>query len=212
MPSLISKDYQVAKVELTNMKWDLLFQTKYEFSDKYADGEVISTEPSVGEPLKKGDTVLLIVSKGPEEKPFKVPNFAGKTLDAAALEAENLGLMVGTHSEEFSDAPEGTVIKQSIAADTEAKKGDTITFTVSKGPEPVEPVMVQYTYHYAIPDTYADTVRVEFRLNDSIVDTVQVDTTVTREGDYTFMGEQGTEATVVVYVNGKEEISEVITF
>lgn len=212
MPSLSSKDYQVAKVELTNMKWDLLFQTKYEFSDKYADGEVISTEPAAGEPLRKGDTVLLIVSKGPEEKPFKVPNFAGKTLDAAALDAENLGLTVGSHSEEFSAAPEGTVIKQSLTADTEAKKGDTITFTVSKGPEPVEPVMVQYTYHYAIPDTYTDTVRVEFRLNDSIVDTVQVDTTASREGSYTFMGEQGTEATVVVYVNGKEEISEVITF
>ena len=215
MPSLLGKDYQVAKVELTNMNWDIVFaDKKEEYSDQYKEGEIISTEPAAGEPLKKGNTVLLVVSKGPKEQPVKVSSFVGQTIEEAALKAEGLGLTVGSHVSEYNDAASGTVIDQSLEANTEVKKGTEIIFTVSKGPKPADPVvpMVQYTYHYAIPDTYTGTVLVEFRLNDSIVDSIELDTATGLSGSYTFVGEKGSSATVVVYVNGTQVNAEVITF
>ena len=212
MLNLLGADYQVAKVQLTNLGLDLHFQKQEEFSEEYAEGQIISTVPAAGEPLKKGNTVLLVVSKGPEKKPVKVPSFLSKTIEDAALEAEGLGLTVGTHVLEYSDQPAGTVIAQSLTTDTEVEQGSEIVFTVSQGPEPVQPEMVEYTYSYTIPDSYTETVLVEFRINDSFVGSVELDTTQGRSGSYTFTGEKGVTATVVVYVNGTQEMSEEITF
>ena len=79
---------------------------------------MISTEPAAGEPLRKGDTVLLIVSKGPEKMPLTVPNFVDKPIDDAALEAEGMGLKVMNHVFQFSSKPAGTVLEQSLPANT----------------------------------------------------------------------------------------------
>ena len=122
---------------------DLEFQKKEEFSDKYPEGQVIKTEPALGEPLKKGNTVLLVVSKGPEKKAFSIPGFVGKSIDDAALEAESMGLKVMDHVFRFSSEPAGTVLEQSLAIGTEVKEGDEIVFTVSQGPE-----VVNYVYEY----------------------------------------------------------------
>lgn len=74
----------------------------------------MESSPASGEQLKKGDTVVLTVSKGPETKPLTVPSFVTMTIDDAAAQAEAMGLKVGEHQYEYSDKPEGTVIGQSI--------------------------------------------------------------------------------------------------
>lgn len=207
MPSLAGTDYQVAKVQLTNMGLDLEFQKKEEFSDKYPEGQVIKTEPALGEALKKGNTVLLVVSKGPEKKAFSIPGFVGKSIDDAALEAESMGLKVMDHVFRFSSEPAGTVLEQSLAIGTEVKEGDEIVFTVSQGPE-----VVNYVYEYTVPDHYIGIVQVEFRQDNDILGSIEVNVDETRTNSYTFSGVKGTTATIRIYVNGTQEIAEVITF
>lgn len=43
----------------------------------------MQSSPAAGEPLNKGDTVVLTVSKGPETKPLTVPNFVTMHIDNA---------------------------------------------------------------------------------------------------------------------------------
>lgn len=215
MPALEGTEYNRAKVQLSNMGLELQFQKQEEFSDKYEQGLVISTMPAAGENLRKGNTVLLVVSKGPEKVPIAVPSFLEMTIEAAALKAEGLGLKVEEHKYEYSEKSSGTVIGQSIETSTTVEQGTSIVFTVSKGPEPIpEPVMVQYEYKYSVPDKpeYTGVVRVEFRLNNTIVGSEEVDTAKSREGSYQFMGEKGSSAVVVVYINGTQESSQEITF
>ncbi len=215
MPALEGTEYNRAKVQLSNMGLELQFQKQEEFSDKYEQGLVISTMPAAGENLRKGNTVLLVVSKGPEKVPIAVPSFLEMTIEAAALKAEGLGLKVEEHKYEYSEKSSGTVIGQSIETSTTVEQGTSIVFTVSKGPEPIpEPVMVKYEYKYSVPDKpeYTGVVRVEFRLNNTIVGSEEVDTAKSREGSYQFMGEKGSSAVVVVYINGTQESSQEITF
>ena len=207
MPNLAGRDYQVAKVQLTNMGLDLTFQKEEKFSDKYPEGQVITTEPAVGEALKKGNTVLLIVSKGPEKKGISIPDFVNKPIEEAALEAESMGLKVKDHVFRFSSKPAGTVLEQSLAVGTEAKEGDEIVFTVSQGPE-----IVNYSYEYTVPDHYTGVVQVEFRQDNDILASMEVNVDENRTNSFTFSGEKGTTATIRIYVNGTQEIAEVITF
>ena len=192
------------------MGLSLTYQEKEEYSDKYKAGMVISTTPAAGEYLRKGNTVLLVISKGPEN--ITVPSFLEMTIEDAALKAEGMGLKVEPHKTAYSAKPAGTVIGQSLDATTEVKQGASIVFTVSQGPEPIP--TVNYSYSYSIPDKdeYNGVVRVEFRQNNSIVGSREVDTTVSREDTFTFTGDKGTTATIVIYINGNQEISERITF
>jgi len=173
---------------------------------------VISTTPAANGELREGNTVLLVVSKGPEKKPVTIPSFLEMTIEEAALKAEGMGLKVESHKTEYSAKPAGTVIGQSLEATTEVEQGTSIVFTVSQGPEPIP--TVDYAYSYSIPETeeYTGVVRVEFRQNNSIVGSREVDTAVSREDVFTFTGDQGTTADIVIYINGNQEISERITF
>ena len=212
MPTLMGTDYQIAKVQLTNMGMDLVFEKSEEYSDEYPEGQVISTTPAAGEELKKGNTVLLVVSKGPEPKPVTLPSFLSMNIEDAALRAEGLGLKVEPHRYEFSDKPAGTVIGQSIAPSTTVEHGTSITFTVSKGKDSSQPEMTEYLYQSTVPDKYSGVVQVEFRVNNTIVGSISVDTSKDRSFSYTLTGEKGTTAVLVVYFNGKQEASQVITF
>ena len=78
-------------MDLTNLNLNLNVQIREVYSDEYAAGKVISSTPAAGESIKKGDSILLTVSKGPETKPVTVQNYAGLSVDDAALQAENAG-------------------------------------------------------------------------------------------------------------------------
>ena len=63
-----------------------------EFSDAVASGEVIRYEQQAEGPLRHGDTVNLVVSKGPP--PITIPDVRGKTIDAATSQLQGLGFRV----------------------------------------------------------------------------------------------------------------------
>lgn len=134
MPTVLNMSESEAKSILNNMSLGLNIQVQDKPSDTVAKGLVAATSPAAGAEIRQGNTVIIYISSGREIKPVTVPNFVGMTEEKANLEAQKLGLVVGTSSSEYSDKPAGTVIRQSISATTEAKTGDNIYFTISLGP------------------------------------------------------------------------------
>ncbi|MBO4864537.1 MAG: Stk1 family PASTA domain-containing Ser/Thr kinase [Eubacterium sp.] len=108
----------------------------YKFDDEMEKGKVISTDPKAGSKLKAGETIIMYVSEGKEEKIVEVPDLTGLTEATAKGKLESAGLKVGQVNYEYnSDVPEGEVFRQSVAAKTEVKEGTTVDFVISKGAE-----------------------------------------------------------------------------
>ena len=63
-----------------------------EFSDQVDKGAVISQAPEKGADLQPGETVTIVVSKGPPE--FPMPNVVGMERDPAVAQLRSLGLLV----------------------------------------------------------------------------------------------------------------------
>ncbi len=208
MPNVVGSEFLQAKTELNNLHLDLDIQRADAYSPDVPEGQVMESSPASGEQLKKGDTVVLTVSKGPETKPLTVPSFVTMTIDDAAAQAEAMGLKVGEHQYEYSDKPEGTVIGQSIEQGTEVQSGTEIVFTVSKGSSSAERVVV-----FDIPDQYrSDTnLIIEVMQDGSIIHSTYVDGSTT-SFTYTFRGSQGSTSTIKLYINGTEAVSQEITF
>ncbi|WP_454316504.1 Stk1 family PASTA domain-containing Ser/Thr kinase [Streptomyces phaeoluteigriseus] len=106
------------------------------FSEDVLKGFVISSGPEAGTERRAGSAVSLVVSKG---APIDVPDVTGEDLDDARAELEEAGLVVEISSSEInSEFDKGQVAAQSPGADKQAADGDTVTLTLSKGPEMVE--------------------------------------------------------------------------
>ncbi len=116
-----------------------------EFSDDVLKGFVISTDPESGTERRAGSAIALVVSKGPA---LDVPDVTGDSLDDARAELEEAGFEVEVASEEInSEFDKGQVAAQSPEEGTQLGEGDTVTLTLSKGPEMVE-----------VPDVVGDSV------------------------------------------------------
>jgi len=107
------------------------------YNDNVAKDYVISQNPAANTTQAKGSTVVINVSDGPA--PISVPNVVNRTRSSAESTIRNAGLNVSvSNTEVFSDSvPAGSVVTQSPAAGASAKKGDTVTLTISKGKETV---------------------------------------------------------------------------
>ena len=105
----------------------------YKFHDEIEEGCIISTVPAEGEPLKKGDTIYLVVSKGKDLKDIIVPKFVGLQFDLVMSQWENSGLTYLSAETVDSDRPGGEIIWQSLEPTTVVKEGTGIEFQVSSG-------------------------------------------------------------------------------
>ncbi|GKQ38040.1 Stk1 family PASTA domain-containing Ser/Thr kinase [Streptomyces sp. A012304] len=106
------------------------------FSQDVAKGAVISSNPEAGTERRAGTAVALIVSKG---RPVDVPDVTGDDLDDARAELVEAGLKVTVSAQEVnSEFDKGQVAAQSPGPDQQAAAGDTVTLTLSKGPETAE--------------------------------------------------------------------------
>ncbi|MDQ0777833.1 beta-lactam-binding protein with PASTA domain/serine/threonine protein kinase [Streptomyces aurantiacus] len=115
------------------------------FSDDVPVGFVISTKPGAGTERRGGSAIALVVSKG---SPVDVPDVVGDELDDAKAELAEAGLTVEVAAERVTSENEaGQVAKQSPESGREVAGGDTVTLTVSKGPEMIE-----------VPDVVGDSV------------------------------------------------------
>jgi eukaryotic-like serine/threonine-protein kinase len=107
------------------------------YDDSAPKGMVLGSNPAAGHRETPGFQVDLIVSKGP--RPIHVRDWTGKSADRAVQAMRAQGLQVDTGDQQFSDSvPEGHVISQAPVAGRIVHRGDTVSLTVSKGPELVQ--------------------------------------------------------------------------
>ena len=132
MPPVVDYERTMAKLILDNLNLDLTYEFREEYSEQYAAGHVISTDPRAGDPISEGDTIVIRVSKGKELKPVNVIRFINMTREDAESNARTLGL-VPVFVEEPSEIEAGLVISQNIAEGTSVLEGTTIELTVSSG-------------------------------------------------------------------------------
>ncbi|ALO93302.1 Eukaryotic-type serine/threonine protein kinase [Streptomyces hygroscopicus subsp. limoneus] len=115
------------------------------FSDDVPRGSVIGTTPEAGTERHAGSAIALTVSKG---SPIDVPDVTGEDLESAKQELTDAGLKVRVAGQRVhSEYDEGEVAAQSPGDGRQAAEGDTVTLTLSDGPEMVE-----------VPDVVGDSV------------------------------------------------------
>ncbi|WP_244963143.1 Stk1 family PASTA domain-containing Ser/Thr kinase [Nocardioides dongkuii] len=135
LPKLAGLTEDQAKAELADLNLSYGTSTP-RYSEKVPEGVVLSSKPDVGKVLSRGANVDLVVSQG--RRPRPVGDWVGKPYDRAAEKLEARGLVPTVTDEQYSDAvPQGDVIGQDPVGGT-LFRGDSVSFTVSLGPELVE--------------------------------------------------------------------------
>jgi serine/threonine protein kinase len=109
-----------------------------EFSDSIASGTVISQSPNEDSPVKKGDKVSLVVSKGAQVKSTKVPDLSGLSLNDAKRVLQNKKLKLGNKKEVVTNdkSQDGKIFNQDIAADAEVIEGNSVGVSYYRYEEP----------------------------------------------------------------------------
>lgn len=170
VPDLENKSEQDARILLEKLNKEYNLELTVEapeelkqFSEEITEGYVIKTEPAQGEILKKGDTIKLILSKGPDIKPVTVLPFVGMSIDSVLSQLESYKLTCDAADVEVvdSDKPGGTIVWQSPASGETVPEWTTIKFRVSAGlASSALPITVD------IPQNGKDIVKVEIYVGD----------------------------------------------
>ena len=170
VPDLENKSEQDARILLEKLNKEYNLELTVEapeelkqFSEEITEGYVIKTEPAQGEILKKGDTVKLILSKGPDIKPVTVLPFVGMSIDSVLSQLESYKLTCDAAEVEVVDShkPGGTIVWQSPASGETVPEWTTIKFRVSAGlASSALPITVD------IPQNGKDIVKVEIYVGD----------------------------------------------
>lgn len=114
----------------------------YEYSDEVAEGRVIRQLVKEGKILSEGETVGIVVSRGPspadaDAEPIEIPSFLGENYESAKQTLMTMGLEILRVAERYDEtAPAGTIIEQDPAYGLTIQPGGTLRVVVSMGPEP----------------------------------------------------------------------------
>ena len=106
-------------------------KTKKEASDEVDEDKVIGTDPEIGDTLKEGTEITLIVSTGSEK--IEIEDYTGEDFEKVKAKLEEAGIIVLTDEKDVpkDDNPEeGTILDQDVEPGTKLGDGDTITFTI----------------------------------------------------------------------------------
>ena len=199
--------------EVTVMMQDLkkkfnltIEEAEREYDDEVTEGHVISFEPAEGSVLKNGDTIRVVLSKGPQ--PVHVIPVNNISVDVARAMLQGFGLDIGEVTyENSSEVDAGLIIRQDPASG-EVAPGTKINVVVSDGPE--EGVGDIMTYSYTIPlPTDRDSAVLQIFQDTECLLNEPVDC---RPGSY-FIPLEGTgTAHITVYIDGELFREEDITF
>jgi serine/threonine-protein kinase len=106
------------------------------FSETVPAGAVASTDPAAGARIAPGDTIALVLSRGPER--YSVPDLRGQTQEQAAASLSALTLVPGTVGEAYDEqVPAGQVVSQDPAPGAEVRRETPVSFVLSLGREPI---------------------------------------------------------------------------
>ena len=129
LPQMAGRDVYEVATELRNL--GLVVHTVMQPSPRPA-GRVLQAEPRAGERVPIGTAITLTVSQGEAASTVCVPQLCGLTRSDALIHLWLCQLQVGEVIEVPSDAPAGTVIRQSHAEGTVVLSGTKITIYVSR--------------------------------------------------------------------------------
>jgi serine/threonine-protein kinase len=106
------------------------------FSETIKPGHIVSSNPLRGVTTTKGETVFVMVSKGPER--HAVPDVAGLTPSAAIASLKANRLTVGVQTQAYNDSiTKGLVVKTNPVKGHMLRRGTSVDLVISKGPAPV---------------------------------------------------------------------------
>ena len=160
VPNFIGMDYTQVQNnrEYTSM---YLFYVTEEYSDTAPAGQIIQQEPSADTVLKAGETIQLVVSKGPQMA--EMPNIIGFTQDGAVKELEARGLVASCFMVVNDGSyASGCVVRTSEEPGTKVKVGTVITVYIAADPSvqitvtPEEPAATEPTTTEPAPPETTD--------------------------------------------------------
>lgn len=160
VPNFIGMDYTQVQNnrEYTSM---YLFYVTEEYSDTAPAGQIIQQEPSADTVLKAGETIQLVVSKGPQMA--EMPNIIGFTQDSAVKELEARGLVASCFMVVNDGSyASGCVVRTSEEPGTKVEVGTVITVYIAADPSvqitvtPEEPAATEPTTTEPAPPETTD--------------------------------------------------------
>ena len=160
VPNFIGMDYTQVQNnrEYTSM---YLFYVTEEYSDTAPAGQIIQQEPSADTVLKAGETIRLVVSKGPQMA--EMPNIIGFTQDSAVKELEARGLVASCFMVVNDGSyASGCVVRTSEEPGTKVEVGTVITVYIAADPSvqitatPEEPAATEPTTTEPVPPETTD--------------------------------------------------------
>ena len=108
--------------------------------------------------------------------------------------------------------PEGYVVGQYPAANTEVAEGTTVNIQVSKGPDPdKQPQEVEKTITVNLPDS-ENPVNVQAMMDGQVIFNETKDPTMDLSVDITVKGKAGETKTVTIYFDGVQADTKEVTF
>ena len=107
-----------------------------ESSSKYAEGQVCNQSPKSGKKVTENSTVKITISSGEGSK--SIPNVIGATEADATNSLQAAGYKVNVSYGHSSTVAAGQVISQSPDSSQKGQAGDTITISVSQGPDEID--------------------------------------------------------------------------
>ncbi len=128
---IVNTEARVARLQLERL--DINFDEVEDYSDSIGAGRVVKTIPDPGEKVRRGDTITLVLSRGPEVQTVTMIDLTGMTEADARRQIQTMGLAVGRVTPEDSDQPEGQVTWQSVSVLSKVKEGTAVDLRVSAG-------------------------------------------------------------------------------
>uniref|UniRef100_UPI003FEE1D70 Stk1 family PASTA domain-containing Ser/Thr kinase n=1 Tax=Roseburia sp. TaxID=2049040 RepID=UPI003FEE1D70 len=154
-------------------------------SDEYEAGRILQQSVEKGVRVELHTTITVVISSGSGS--IEVPSVTGSTAENAESTLTAQGFTVSKEYAYDNSVTQGNVISQSPASGSSAKKGDTITITISQGAEPaVVPNVVGQTednakamlsnvgLNYNITSVYSSTVEAGYVVEQNITAESQV--------------------------------------
>ncbi len=127
------KDAAIAKLKAAGLD---NIQIEEVHDDNVAVGQVVSQNIQAGTQVPEGSSVTIQISLGAAS--FAMPEVEGKVFTEAKSILESKGLVVTIEYQKDNNVPENNVIRQSVKANTQVKRGDKVTLLVSSGKKTVD--------------------------------------------------------------------------
>ncbi len=193
VPDLSGKTVAEATTSLQNMQL-VLGQQDAKADDNAPKGTIIAQDPIAGENIEQGQAVNITISSGKEQT--MVPNLVDLArVDDARLALTDARLILGKQTSVDSDKAAGTIVSQSVPANSTVDVGTRVDVTVSSGKVAV-PDVVNETKTQARNDLInaGFQVQIAYEANDTVAPgTVLAQTPLAKS-----MAVKGTTVTITV--------------